>query len=414
MAIPSERMIPYMTTAERFLRYAAVSTPSTEPGEGTPSTACQFDLAKLLAEDMKAIGFENVRLTENCFVYGDLPATAGMEDLPVLGLIAHMDTAPAFNGMNVKPLLHPNYDGGDILLPATGAVLSPSQFPELKELKGKTLITSDGSTLLGADDKAGVAEILSACQQVVEQGLAHRKIVVAFTPDEEIGTGVHSFDVEGFGADYAYTVDGGTLGEISYENFNACEAVVEFTGFSVHPGSAKDTMINANLLAVEFASLLPGTETPRDTEGYEGFFHLEAMEGDSVKAKLVYIVRDHSAARFEGRKEQLRHIEKILNHRWGEGCVKLTLREQYRNMREKIDPCFFLIENARSAMRAAGFEPFDAPVRGGTDGAQLCYMGLPCPNLCTGGHAFHGPYEHIAAEDMEACTRMLSKLICQK
>ncbi len=403
-----------MNTTERFLRYVAVSTPSSEQGEGTPSTACQFDLARLLSEDMKAIGFENVRVDEHCFVYGDLPATPGLENLPVLGLIAHMDTAPAYNGMNVKPQIHQNYDGGDIVLPATGAVLSPSQFPDLNAAKGKTLITTDGSTLLGADDKAGVAEILSACQQVVQEGAAHRKIVVAFTPDEEIGTGVHSFDVPGFGADFAYTVDGGETGELSYENFNACEATVEFTGVSVHPGSAKDIMVNANLLAVEFAGLLPGAETPRDTEGYEGFFHLEAMEGDGVHAKLVYIVRDHSAQRFDGRKEQLRHVEKIMNHRWGEGSVNLTIRDQYRNMREKIEPCFFLIENARKAMRAAGFEPFDSAVRGGTDGAQLCYMGLPCPNLCTGANAFHGPFEHVTAEDLEACARMVKELILQK
>lgn len=404
-----------MNTCERFLRYIAISTPSNERNaEHTPSSPCQFELADLLAQDMRDIGFANVRRTDNCFVYGDLPATPGMESLPVLGLIAHMDTAPAFNGMHVKPQMHPNYDGGDVLLPASGKTLSPARFPDLAALKGKTLITTDGSSLLGADDKAGVAEILTACDQILKAGTPHRKIVVAFTPDEEVGTGVHSFDVQGFGADYAYTVDGGELGELSYENFNACEATVEFTGVSVHPGSAKDIMVNANLLAMEFAGLLPGTETPRDTDGYEGFFHLESMEGDGVKAKLVYIVRDHSAARFDGRKEQLRHIEKILNHRWGEGSVKLTIRDQYRNMREKIDPCFFLIENARKAMRDAGFEPFDSAVRGGTDGAQLCYMGLPCPNLCTGGHAFHGPYEFIAVEDMEACTRMLVALMSQK
>lgn len=347
-----------MNTCERFLRYIAISTPSNEQNaEHTPSSPCQFELADLLAQDMRDIGFANVRRTDNCFVYGDLPATPGMESLPVLGLIAHMDTAPAFNGMHVKPQMHPNYDGGDVLLPASGKTLSPARFPDLAALKGKTLITTDGSSLLGADDKAGVAEILAACDQILKAGTPHRKIVVAFTPDEEVGTGVHSFDVQGFGADYAYTVDGGELGELSYENFNACEATVEFTGVSVHPGSAKDIMVNANLLAMEFAGLLPGTETPRDTDGYEGFFHLESMEGDGVKAKLVYIVRDHSAARFDGRKEQLRHIEKILNHRWGEGSVKLTIRDQYRNMREKIDPCFFLIENARKAMRDAGFEP---------------------------------------------------------
>ena len=401
-----------MNASERLLKYVAVSTQSSPKGEGTPSTACQFDLANLLAGEMRAMGFANVRVTDTCFVYGDLPATPGLEQLPCLGLIAHMDTAPAFNGMGVKPQIIPNYDGGDVLLKATGEILSPSRFPSLTALAGKTLITTDGATLLGAADKAGIAEILTACEAVIREGRPHGKLAVAFTPDEETGMGVHSFDVEGFGAAFAYTVDGGELGEISYENFNACEAVVNFRGVSVHPGSSKDTMVNACLVAMQFNAMLPSADTPRDTEGYEGFFHLDEMQGDVETARLAYIVRDHDASRFEARKDMLRHIEKILNHRWGEGTVTLSIREEYRNMREKIEPCFFLIENARKAMRAAGFEPFDAAVRGGTDGAQLCYMGLPCPNLCTGGFAFHGPYEHIAAEDMDACARMLVELIC--
>lgn len=401
-----------MNASERLLKYVAIDTPASEKGEGTPSTACQFDLANVLAEDMRTIGLTNVRVTDNCFVYGELAATEGLEKLPCIGLIAHMDTAPAFSGVGVKPQIISDYDGGEVVLQGTGAVLSPAMFPELKTLAGKTLITTDGTTLLGADDKAGVAEILAACEIVVSENRPHGKIAVAFTPDEEIGMGVHSFDVEGFGAKYAYTVDGGEVGELSYENFNACEAVVTFRGVSVHPGSSKDTMVNACLLAMEFNGMLPACETPRDTEGYEGFFHLDEMEGTVDAAKLLYIVRDHSAERFEGRKEQLRHIEKIMNHRWGEGTVILTLREQYRNMKEKIEPCFHVIENARKAMRAAGFEPFDVAVRGGTDGAQLCYMGLPCPNLCTGGHACHGPFEHIAAEDMDLCTQMIVELIC--
>lgn len=403
-----------MNVSERFLRYVTVSTPSCEAGEGTPSSQCQFDLARVLADDMKAMGLSHVRLTDNCFVYGELPATAGCEDWPCMGLIAHMDTAPSFSGVNVKPQIISDYDGGEITLPATGTVLSPAQFPTLKELTGKTLITTDGSTLLGADDKAGVAEILSACEAVMQSGRPHGRIVIAFTPDEEIGMGVASFDVEHFGADYAFTVDGGALGELSYENFNACEAVVKVKGLSVHPGSAKDTMINASLVAMEFNAMLPACETPRDTEGYEGFFHLDGMKGDVTEAELCYIVRDHDAARFEGRKAQMKHIEKILNHRWGEGTVEVRLREQYRNMREKIEPCFHIIDKARRAMRAAGMEPFDEAVRGGTDGAQLCYMGLPCPNLCTGGYAFHGPFEHIAIEDMEMCVRMLEELICTR
>ena len=399
-----------MSATQRFLSYIAISTPSSDGGTTTPSTPCQFDLARFLGEEMKKIGFENVRVTENCFVYGDLPATSGLESLPCLGLVAHMDTAPSFNGNGVKPQIIPDYNGEAVLLPASGEKLSPEQFPDLLTMKGKTLICTDGSTLLGADDKAGVAEILEACSRLKDK--PHGKVAVAFTPDEEIGTGVLSFDVPGFGADFAYTVDGGEIGEVSYENFNACEAVVKVKGFSVHPGSSKNTMINAALVAMEFNALLPAAETPRDTEGYEGFFHLTGMRGDVTESQLSYIIRDHSPERFEGRKEQMRHIEKILNQRWGEGTVTLTLREQYRNMREKIEPCFFLVENARKAMEKVGMKPFDCPIRGGTDGARLCYVGLPCPNLCTGGHAFHGPYEHIAAEDLELCTDMLVELIC--
>ena len=401
-----------MTVCERFLRYIAVSTPSCETSGTAPSSQCQFDLARLLADDMRAIGLQDVRVSDTCYVYGVLPATPGCEALPCMGLIAHMDTAPDFSGVNVKPQLHPDYDGGDIVLPATGDVLSPAQFPLMKTLVGKTVITTDGSTLLGADDKAGVAEILCACESLIASGRPHGKVAVAFTPDEEIGEGVDHFDVEGFGAQYAYTCDGGELGGLAYENFNASEAVVDVRGLSVHPGSSKDTMINASLVAMEFNAMLPSCETPRDTEGYEGFFHLCHMEGDCSHARLSYIVRDHDAARFAGREAQLRHIEKILNHRWGEGTVTVTIHEQYRNMREKVEPCFGVIENARKAMRAVGMEPFDEAIRGGTDGARLSYMGLPCPNLCTGGHAFHGPFEHIAVEDMEACVRMLEELIC--
>ena len=360
---------------------------------------------------MRKLGLSDVRVTDNCFVYGVLPATEGLEDLPCMGLVAHMDTAPAYCGVDVKPQVIENYDGGDILLPATGEKLSPARFPHLAAMKGKTLITTDGSTLLGADDKAGVAEILSALKAVIDQRLPHRKIAVAFTPDEEIGLGVHAFDVQGFGAEYAYTVDGGAPGDLNYENFNACEATVAFRGVSVHPGGAKGMMVNACLLAMEFNALLPGAETPRLTEGREGFFHLEGMQGDPVEARLVYIVRDHDAGSFERRKRQLRHIEKTLNERWGAGSVTLAIREQYRNMKEKLEPCFYVVENARRAMREAGFEPMETAIRGGTDGAQLSYMGLPCPNLCTGGHGCHGPYEHIAVEDMEACVRMLVSLI---
>jgi len=401
-----------MTITERFLRYVTIYSESKEGCDVVPSTGCQFDLANVLADDMRELGLSNVRVTDNCFVYGELPATPGCEDLPCMGLIAHMDTTPQFSGADIKPQIIENYNGGEVVLAGSGDVLSPAQFPGMKELTGKTLITTDGTTLLGADDKAGIVEILCACEAVMKEGKPHGKIAIAFTPDEEVGLGVQQFDVPGFGADYAFTVDGGAIGGLAYENFNACAAHVEFRGLSVHPGSSKDTMINACLLAMEFNGMLPSCETPRDTEGYEGFFHLMEMKGDESHAELAYIVRDHDAARFDGRKAQLRHIEKIMNHRWGEGTVTVHLREQYRNMREKIEPVIHIIEQARKAMEAVGMKPFEEAIRGGTDGAQLCYMGLPCPNLCTGGHACHGPFEHIAVEDMELCTRMLVELIC--
>ena len=400
-----------MTIMERFLRYVAINTESCEGVETVPSSQRQFDLAHVLADDMREMGLSNVRVTDNCFVYGELPATPGCEELPCMGLIAHMDTTPQFSGADIKPQIINNYDGGDVVLPGNGTILSPAQFPGMKELVGKTLITTDGTTLLGADDKAGIVEILCACETVMKEGKPHGKIAIAFTPDEEVGLGVQKFDVEGFGADFAYTMDGGEVGGLAYENFNACGAMVEFKGLSVHPGSSKDTMINACLLAMEFNAMLPSAEIPRETEGYEGFFHLMHMEGDESSAKLIYIIRDHDAARFDARKAQMKHIEKIMNHRWGEGTVTVHLREQYRNMREKIEPVIHIVEAARAAMEAVGMEPFDEAIRGGTDGAQLCYMGLPCPNLCTGGHAFHGPFEHIAVEDMEQCTKMLVELI---
>ncbi len=400
-----------MRAYERLLRYVRIATTSDESAGVTPSTQGQLELARLLADELRALAFEDVRVSGDGFVYGHLPASPGLKKLPCLGLIAHMDTAPDFSGEGVKAQIIEDYDGGDVLLPGSGDVLSPAQFPSLRALAGKTLITTDGATLLGADDKAGIAEILTACEEIVHSGLPHSRLAVSFTPDEEIGEGIEHFDVEGFGADFAYTVDGGDLGELGYENFNACGAQFDVQGVSVHPGSAKDTMVNASLVAMEVAAMLPAAETPRDTEAREGFFHLTDMQGDVEHARLRYIVRDHDAARFDARKAQLRHIEKTVNHRYGEGTVTLTIKDQYRNMREAIEPHFHLVENARAAMRAAGFEPRDVPVRGGTDGARLCYMGLPCPNLCTGGYAFHGRFEHIAAEDMDACARMLVEIV---
>ena len=400
-----------MRAYERLLNYVRVYTTS-DPESGThPSAAREFDLAHQLVEELKALGVEDARVDEHCYVYGSLPATPGCEDKPALGLIAHMDTAPDASGENVNPILHENYDGGDVTLPATGMVMKVSAFPFLASMKGETLITTDGTTLLGADDKAGVAEIMTAVETVLEKGLPHGKLCIGFTPDEEIGEGASLFDVEGFGAAYAYTVDGEDAGEISYENFNAAAAVVTVHGFSVHPGSAKNTMINAQNVAMEFHAALPAFSRPEHTEGREGFFHLTSMVGDVTTAKLGYIVRDHDAAKFAARKAQMEHIAACLNERYGEGTVELDIHDSYRNMLEKIQPHFHLVENARKAIRAAGLEPVETPVRGGTDGATLSYMGLPCPNLGTGGFNFHGPCECITAEKMDQCTEILLNLV---
>ena len=322
-----------------------------------------------------------------------------------------MDTTDDASGENVNPQIHPNYDGGKVVLPATGTVLDPAQFPFLTEMKGQTLITTDGSTLLGADDKAGVSEIMTMLERVISEKRPHGKLCIGFPPDEEIGEGASLFDVEGFGAAYAYTVDGEDAGEISYENFNAAAAVVTVHGFSVHPGSAKNTMINAQNVAMEFHAALPAFSRPEHTEGREGFFHLTSMVGDVTTAKLGYIVRDHDAAKFAARKAQMEHIAACLNERYGEGTVELDIHDSYHNMLEKIQPHFHLVENARKAIRAAGLEPIETPVRGGTDGATLSYMGLPCPNLGTGGFNFHGPCECITAEKMDQCTEILLNLV---
>ena len=400
-----------MRAYERLLDYVKVYTTS-DPESGThPSAAREFDLAHKLVEELKALGVEDARVDEHCYVYGSLPATPGCEEKPALGLIAHMDTAPDASGENVNPILHENYDGSDVTLPATGMVMKVSSFPFLASMKGETLITTDGTTLLGADDKAGVAEIMTAVETVLEKGLPHGKLCIGFTPDEEIGEGASLFDVEGFGAAYAYTVDGEDAGEISYENFNAAAAVVTVHGFSVHPGSAKNTMINAQNVAMEFHAALPAFSRPEHTEGREGFFHLTSMVGDVTTAKLGYIVRDHDAAKFAARKAQMEHIAACLNERYGEGTVELDIHDSYRNMLEKIQPHFHLVENARKAIRAAGLEPIETPVRGGTDGATLSYMGLPCPNLGTGGFNFHGPCECITAEKMDQCTEILLNLV---
>ena len=400
-----------MRACERFLRYAQVYTTSDPDSSSVPSSARQLDLARLLADEMTAMGLENVHVDGFGVVYGWLSATPGQENVPALGFIAHMDTAPDITGEHVKPQIIEHYDGGDVLLSGSGHVLSPDVFPSLKKLKGMTLITTDGTTLLGADDKAGIAEILTAAEQVIASGAPHGRLCFAFTPDEEVGAGVDHFDVAKFGAAAAYTVDGGEEGEIAYETFNACSVTVEVTGLAVHPGSSKNTMINASLAAMEFNALLPAADVPRLTEGYEGFFHLCDMQGDVEHAMLHYIVRDHARAAFELRKQMLRHAEKTINERYGKPVVRVTIKDSYFNMAEKMTDHMELIEHAKRAAKQAGMEPYTEPVRGGTDGCRLSYMGLPTPNLCTGGAAFHGRFEHIAAESMDRCTRMLELLM---
>ena len=400
-----------MRAYERLLKYVSVYTTSDPDSATVPSSMRQYDLAHQLVEELKALGLENVHVDENCVVYGWLSATPGCEDRPALGFIAHMDTAPDCSGENVKPQIIENYDGGDVLLMGSGEKLSPAAFPTLKKLAGMTLITTDGTTLLGADDKAGIAEIMTALESIISEKKPHGKLCIAFTPDEEVGAGVDHFDVEKFGAVYAYTVDGGEEGEIAYETFNACSAEVAVEGLSVHPGSAKDTMINAALVAMEFNALLPAADIPRLTEGYEGFFHLCDMSGDVEHAKLHYIVRDHDRATFEMRKKTLEHAAKTINEKYAREVIRLTIKDSYYNMAEKIAPHMELIENAKRACEKAGMKPFIEAVRGGTEGCRLSFMGLPTPNLCTGGFAFHGPYEHIAVESMDRCAKMVEYLM---
>lgn len=396
-----------MRAYERFLNYVKIHTTSDENSNTTPSTRRQFDLAEILAEEMKKLGVKDVRVDENCYVYGAIPATLGYEDKPAIGLIAHLDTAPDFCGEHVNPQIYRNYNGEDVTLGDSGKVLSVKTFPHLKELKGRTLITTDGTTLLGADDKAGIAEIMTVAEELLKGTMPHGKICIAFTPDEEVGSGADKLDIPAFGAQYAYTADGGCENEIVYENFNASEAVFKIRGFNIHPGEAKNKMINAALVGMEINSMLPNLETPAHTELYEGFFHLCEMEGTVENATLQYIIRDHSAASFEARENTLKHIEKTMNEKYGQGTVSLEIHEQYRNMIEKVAPCMQLVDYAKDAIRELGMESNTDPIRGGTDGAQLSFRGLPCPNLGTGGYAFHGPYEHITAEGMDTAVHVM-------
>ncbi len=401
---------------ERFLRYVKIDTQSKEtPGSEPhfPSTDKQRALARLLTKELTQMGAADVFYDETyCYVYATVPSTADRET-PVIGLIAHMDTAPAFSGEKVNPRIVTCYDGKDILLnEEQDIVLSVAAFPEILEYTGKDLIVTDGLTLLGADDKAGVSEIMTlASYLLTHPEIEHGKIRIAFTPDEEIGAGVDHFDVERFGADFAYTVDGGRLGELEYENFNAAGAKLTVNGLSVHPGDSKNKMKNALLLAFEFQGLLPVQENPMYTEGYEGFFHLESLEGDVEKAVAHYIIRDFDKTGFEAKKKTFLAAADFINQKYGKGTIEVTLKDSYYNMREKIEPHMHLVENAKRAMEELSVTPIIVPIRGGTDGARLSFMGLPCPNLCTGGHNFHGKYEYICIQSMETIVEILCKLV---
>ena len=399
-----------MNTLDRFIRYAKVYTTSDSASETVPTTARQLDLAKILCEDLKEIGIEDAHISESGYVYGSIPASPGCDSAPALGLIAHMDTAPAFNGENVNPQIIPDYDGKAVTLGTSGRTLDPEMLPWLPSLKGRTLITTDGTTLLGADDKAGAAVIIAAAETILKENRPHGKICIAFTPDEEVGKGPDHFDVKGFGADFAYTLDGGPENEVSFDNFNAAAASVKIKGFSIHPGESKNKMINAGLVLCEFNNMLPAGDTPRNTDEYEGFFHLTHLSGDVDNAEGSYIIREHDRNLFEGRKRTMLHAAALLNEKYGEGTVIIEIKDQYRNMREIIEQHPFLMDIADAAICSAGLVPNHTPTRGGTDGATLSFMGLPCPNLGAGGYAFHGPYEHVTVEGMEKARDILLEI----
>ena len=400
-----------MRVEERLLKYVSYWTTSDEECRQIPSSERQFGLGKVLEQELRDLGLEKVTLTDHCYVYGLLPATKGYADKPAVGFISHMDTAPDFSGKDVKPQIIPDYDGNDVLLKGSGAYLKISDFPTLKTLKGRTLITTDGTTLLGADDKAGVSEIMTAVEQIITEKIPHGDIWIGFTPDEEVGSGADLFDLDYFKAKFAYTVDGDYEGEVAYENFNAASASFEITGVNVHPGEAKDIMINAALVGCEIASLLPENETPAHTEGREGFYHLTDFSGDIAHAKVNYIVRDHDKATFEKRLDTLRGIEKKMNEKYHADTVKLNIQHSYSNMLEVIEKNEYVVAIAKKAIKNVGLEPVSRPVRGGTDGARLSFMGLPCPNLGTGGYGFHGPFEHISVEGMDTAVSVIKEIV---
>lgn len=400
-----------MKVEDRLLKYVSYWTTSDEENTNIPSSDRQFELGKELKKELEELGLEKVILTDHCYVYGLLPATPGMEHAKAIGFIAHMDTAPDYPGENVKPQIIKNYDGNDVLLKGSNTYLKTSDFPDLKNLVGRTLITTDGTTLLGADDKAGVAEIFTAVEQIIHENLPHGDIWVGITPDEEVGAGANLFDLDYFKAEFAFTVDGDYEGEVAYENFNAASAVFDIKGVNVHPGEAKDIMVNAAQIGCEIAMALPQDETPSHTQGREGFFHLMDMSGEVASAKLSYIVRDHDKNIFESRLNRLRTLEVEMNQKYGEGTVLLTITHSYENMLSVIEQHMEIIDLAKNAILKEGLEPLSRPVRGGTDGARLSFMGLPCPNLGTGGYGFHGPYEHISVEGMETAVRIIKNIV---
>ncbi len=395
---------------ERFLKYITTYTTSDEESETVPSAARELDLAHILTAELTDLGVNDVILSKTGYVYGHIPATPGMEGHKSVAFIAHMDTAPDYPGENVNPVFHENYDGSDVVLEGTGAILSVKDFPELETLKGRTLITTDGTTLLGADDKAGVAEIMTMTEKVLKEDIPHGDFWVVFTPDEEIGRGSDHFDFDICKADYGYTVDGDYEGEVAYENFNAASAIIKVTGKNVHPGEAKNIMKNASLIGTEFASLLPADETPATTEGREGFYHLIDMKGDVASATLTYIIRDHDHDIFENRKKHMMELTAQLNEKYGEGTVECTIKDSYANMIEIMKDHMDIIEGAKAAIQSVGLEPISRPIRGGTDGAMLTFKGLPCPNLGTSGYGFHGPFEHCTIEGMETVVTILTYL----
>ena len=400
-----------MALVERFLKYVSFDTQSSEETEVTPSTPGQMVFAKYLKEELESLGLEDITLDEHGYLFATLPANID-KPVPTIGFIAHMDTSPDMSGKDVSPRIVQNYDGSDIVLCAEeNVVLSPSQFPELLDHKGEDLIVTNGKTLLGADDKAGIAEIVSAIVYLKEHPeIKHGKIRIGFNPDEEIGLGAHKFDVEKFGCDWAYTMDGGEVGELEFENFNAASAKITFKGRNVHSGYAKNKMINSIRVANRFCAMLPAHETPEHTEGYEGFYHLISFNGDVEQTTVAYIIRDHDRARFESRKKKIERFVSEINAEYGEGTATLELRDQYYNMREKIEPLMHIIDTAFAAMEAVGVKPNVKPIRGGTDGAQLSFKGLPCPNIFAGGLNFHGRYEFAPIQNMEKAMKVIVKI----